>query len=93
MTCDRCGHVLRVGDWPYCKGDWHDHSPKQHGMLGSFREYYDEDVAPPPSDEFKPCINIPEYVEGRGYRITSLRDRQRLMKLTKADYGDPKDRR
>lgn len=21
MICEKCGHILRVGDWPYCKGE------------------------------------------------------------------------
>lgn len=27
MICDRCGAELRVGDWPYCKGDPEKHVP------------------------------------------------------------------
>lgn len=27
MTCDRCGHTLQVGDWPYC--------PHPHGYAVS----------------------------------------------------------
>ena len=85
MTCDNCGIELRVGDWPYCGGK-NRHEPLGGGMLGGFKAYDDEDVAPPPSDVFKPINSIPDYHPDKGYRITSLRDRQKLMKLSHADY-------
>lgn len=28
MTCERCGHPLAIGDFPFCKG-----SPAQHGPM------------------------------------------------------------
>ena len=27
MVCDKCGHELQVGDWPFCKGNAFDHIP------------------------------------------------------------------
>ncbi len=26
-ACERCGHVLRIGDFPYCRGNQSDHGP------------------------------------------------------------------
>ncbi len=86
MTCDDCDAELFVGAWPFCTGNPSAHVRLGGGMLGGFKEYWDEDVAPPPSDVFKPAISIPDYVEGRGYRIGNLRDRERLKKLSRCDY-------
>lgn len=41
MTCDRCGHALQVGDYPFCKGQASDHAPaapmvKPDSIIGGF---------------------------------------------------------
>jgi hypothetical protein len=79
--CDTCGEVYAIGDWPFCP-----HGRPAQGATGAFVEYWDEHVAPPPSEYFKPVGSLPEYHPDLGYRITSLGDRKRLMRLNKMDY-------
>lgn len=79
--CGDCGEKVAVGDWPFCP-----HGPMGHGMLGEFKAYYDEHVAPPPGKDFKPTGATPDYHPEHGYYVTSLADRWRLMKLAKMDY-------
>jgi hypothetical protein len=33
MACDRCGHELQVGDFPFCKGRASDHAPGRFGVI------------------------------------------------------------
>lgn len=33
MTCERCGHTLSVGDFPFCKGSASDHTPGRFGAI------------------------------------------------------------
>ena len=32
MTCDRCGHAIEVGDFPFCKGQASDHVGGRFGV-------------------------------------------------------------
>lgn len=34
MTCDRCGHAIKVGDYPFCKGSPADHVGGSFGVAG-----------------------------------------------------------
>lgn len=83
-----CGLVLHMGMDAACKGNPAYHATDAHGMGGRFAERYDEHVAPPPGERFKPApgVSLPDYVPGKGYRITSLADRRKLMKLNHVDY-------
>lgn len=33
MACDRCGHEMQVGDFPFCKGNPADHRPGGYGVI------------------------------------------------------------
>lgn len=33
MACDRCGHELQIGDFPFCKGNPSDHTPGRFGVI------------------------------------------------------------
>lgn len=87
---ERCeyGHEYGIGQWPYCKGNASDHGIPG-GMLGQYPERWDEHIAPPPSEDFCPK-GLPEYVKDKGYRITSLADHKRLLRLTNSDYRGKK---
>lgn len=83
-TCEKCGGEFGVGQWPFCHGD-----PKEHGipqgMLGQFAERWDEHIAPPPSEMFNP-LSRPDYDPRRGWRIGTLADQKRLMKLNRVEH-------
>lgn len=32
MTCDKCGHALQVGDYPFCRGRQGDHGPSHQAI-------------------------------------------------------------
>ncbi len=84
MLCDCCGGDIEIGDWPFCHGDPAEHG-QPYGMLGGFKERIDEMIAPPPSDNFK-IVGGPEWVkkDGKeGWKLTSLADKKRLMRLNK----------
>lgn len=34
MTCERCGHELQVGDYPFCKGTEGGHLNARFGVIG-----------------------------------------------------------
>src|SRR5687767_13938114 len=77
VKCDKCGEEYREGEWPYCPHG------SIHGQHGRYSEYYDDHIAPEPSPDFKPApgVTLPEYVPGKGYRITPSGERRRLMHL------------
>lgn len=79
MKCDSCGAELSVGSWPWCP-----HGTPQ-GMLGAFPERWDEHIAPPPSEVFN-IVKRPDYDPNRGWRIGTLADQKRLMRLNRVDY-------
>lgn len=79
-VCDSCNATVQIGEWPYCP-----HGLPQ-GRLSSFRERWDEAIAPPPSDDFKPNVPLPDYDPKRGWRITTLAEERRMMKLNHADF-------
>lgn len=85
MKCDDCGAEYGIGDWPFCKGDPRGHG-KPHGQLSSFKERWDECVAPPPNEDFKPSVPMPDYDPKRGWRVTTYAEQKRLMKLAHTDY-------
>lgn len=86
-TCDLCGAVLHIGVEPLgCRGDPKYHESRGHGMGGGFVEYWDEHIAPTPGEHFKPNFAMPEFHPDKGYRITSLADRRKIMRLSKLDY-------
>lgn len=33
MVCERCGHELVIGDYPFCKGDARNHVPSQAAII------------------------------------------------------------
>lgn len=33
MTCERCGYEIRVGDFPFCKGQAADHVGGHYGVI------------------------------------------------------------
>jgi hypothetical protein len=33
MTCDRCGHDIGIGDYPFCKGNVSDHQGGHYGVI------------------------------------------------------------
>lgn len=88
-TCDECGGQVRVGDWPFCKGDPSKHVSDGAGHLEPWKPYYDDHVAPPPKlfgehDGFS-NPKLPNYVWGKGYEIRHRDDRKRLMKLNRME--------
>lgn len=85
VLCGGCGNVYGFGETPACP----------HGRMAdtkAFVEYWDEHVAPPPNHfavegHARPLnVPLPEYHPDRGYRVTSLGDRHKLMKLGHTDY-------
>ncbi len=76
-TCDDCGKVYFIGDWWLCP-----HGQPQ-GAGASYRNHWDEHIAPPPGPDFKPApgVILPEYREGKGYNIRTLADRRKLERL------------
>lgn len=34
MTCDKCGHDIQIGDYPFCKGSVIDHQNARFGVIG-----------------------------------------------------------
>lgn len=93
-TCEACGTILHVGMEPLgCKGDPAYHEARGHGMGGHFVERWDEHIAPAPGEHFKPNFALPEYHPEKGYRVTSLADRRKLMKLSGLDYRSHPRRR
>lgn len=85
VHCDECGGNYYIGQWPFCKGDRAAHG-KPSGQLGDFKERWDECIAPPPSDEFKASVPMPDYDPRRGWRVSTLAEQKRLMKLNRVDY-------
>lgn len=83
-----------MGEWPLCP---HGYGSGTLAAPGDpFHETWDENIAPPPGEDFKPApgVTLPTYEPDKGYRITSLGDRQKLMRLNKCyDVGMPVDRR
>lgn len=81
VRCGDCGMVYSMTETPFCP----------HGVFQdskAFEEYWDEHVAPAPDELRERRLNIPlpEYDPERGYRVTSLGDRHRLMKIGGMDY-------
>lgn len=83
-VCDSCGVTVEIGMWPYCRGG----HGKPYGLLSDFRERWDECIAPPPSDVFKPTGAMPDYDPRRGWRVTTFAEQKRLMRLNRVEYRD-----
>lgn len=79
-VCDSCNAIVAVGEWPFCP---HGHPS---GQLSSFKERWDECVAPPPGEDFKPSVPMPDYDPKRGWRVTTYAEQKRLMKLAHTEY-------
>lgn len=43
MSCDRCGHVFEIGDWPFCP-----HGRSSLAVHGDALDYIDENLGPHP---------------------------------------------
>ena len=80
MKCDSCGKDVAIGEWPWCPHG------KPHGQLSDFRERWDECIAPPPNEDFKPNVPLPDYDPKRGWRISTKAEERRMMRLNRVDF-------
>lgn len=48
MICEKCGYLLRVGDFPFCRGNQTDHAPGVTGVNGDECDITQEMGAPQP---------------------------------------------
>jgi hypothetical protein len=46
--CEKCGHDIQIGQWPYCKGSTADHIGPIHGFEDPLEPYVDEHIAKHP---------------------------------------------
>lgn len=86
--CEKCGHFVEVGDYPFCKGNQADHGQTKHY---GFEPYVDEHISPNGAD-------VGYNYQGqkvRGTFIASRSDRQQIMKqngLVSGGWGSNKHR-
>jgi hypothetical protein len=86
VVCDDCGTELKVGAWPFCKGDKDAHKPTERFGLESL-DYYDVQLL----DNKDPRKNCVDPVTGmRAIHITSRGERQKLMKEKGVQFGTQK---
>ena len=48
MTCDRCGHVFAIGDFPFCEGRVEDHRRGTPTIIGDACDVWQENGTPVP---------------------------------------------
>ena len=48
--CDKCGHDIQIGQWPYCKGSQSDHLGPIHGFEDPIEPYIDENLCKEPEE-------------------------------------------
>lgn len=83
-TCERCGQIYSIGDWPYCP-----HGEMRTFGNNPFKEYVDENLAP---DHLNPKTQGLS-LGGKhvvGVRVTSRDQRKMLMRAGKLEFRSPK---
>lgn len=89
MICDECGAKLRIGDWPFCKGDPLAHKPGQSGFgFDPFTPYVDPHILPfsdprAHAEEFNAALGRVV----RGTKIESREQRKALMREQGLDWA------
>lgn len=83
-TCDRCGQVYSIGDWPYCP-----HGEARTFGNNPFHEYVDENLVPDHLSGKTVGLSTGGHVV-EGVRVTSRDQRRRLMKAGKLEFRSPR---
>lgn len=86
--CDACGAELKVGDWPFCKGDPSDHVNDGSFGFPPFEPYIDPHILPH-SDPRAHSTGFNKHL-GRnltGTLIESREQRRKIMKEQNLDWA------
>ena len=83
--CDACGGELKVGDWPFCRGDSSKHVPAP-GFGDEPLDYIDVQLL----DRNDPRCDAVNELGIRGVHITSRGQRREIMRELGLQYGSQK---
>lgn len=66
MTCEKCGHEMEVGDFPFCRGERSDHVKQAGGVNGDECDFIQENGLKHPrrfrsKQEFKRWLDANSY--------------------------------
>ena len=84
-TCEKCGGEVKIGDFPFCRGNKEDHGP-MHGFDDAFTPYVDIQLLPRTDPR---CTSVNE-LGIRGVPINSRSERRAFMKELGLQYGTQK---
>lgn len=73
MACDKCGHIIQIGDFPFCKGSVTDHINPRFGVTG-------DDI--PGGLDVKHGICWPDGTPRRYYSKSAIREAAARMGYT-----------
>ncbi len=85
--CDRCGAILRVGDWPFCKGDPIDHVSSKGFGFDPFVPYVDPNILPHSDPRARHEGVTHDGRRVRGTLIESRSQRRQIMKEQNLDWA------
>lgn len=88
VHCDKCGGEVRVGDWPFCKGDPKEHSKSWKFGFDPFEPYIDPNI-----DAYGQDVGYNRHLGRmlRGTLVTSREHRRALMKKNNLDWAGRRD--